>query len=464
MTGLSIALAKVDALPATRVTDDTSILTLKRLAFEPLVTWDDGHARPGLFGAWEHDATGRRWTFRLRDDAAFHDGTRVVAGHVLDFVAGILDSVDMFGMRWSYARYLARTRLSAPDSRTVRVESEHPFADILDVFSEFYLPRLAADGRATLGTGPYRIAELAAGARAVLEAAGPGPAPGGVTRIALDCVPDAESRWHRLREGRADAAMQLEHMDTPPARDDQWRWLTATSTLSVMYYLNCLAGPFAAPSLRLAANLAVDKDALVREVFHGLAVPSSTVVSPAHLGMGAAGISPIPCDPGKARALVDAAAPSRDLLLRTPTHMPERSPEISRFVAGALERIGFRVTIETEADRPEYARQVGRKRIGDLAIFDSSPHSTFRVLDDKISSASRGVWWQGYHDDEVQALIATANAAVEGAAREAAYAACLARLRANPPWLYLAHPIALTAVRPDAPALALAPNGTLTIG
>ena len=37
MSTLAIALAKVDALPATRVTDDTSILTLKRFAFEPLV-------------------------------------------------------------------------------------------------------------------------------------------------------------------------------------------------------------------------------------------------------------------------------------------------------------------------------------------------------------------------------------------------------------------------------------------
>jgi len=113
MSTLAIALAKVDALPATRVTDDTSILTLKRLAFEPLVGWERGHARPGLFGSWSHDAEGRRWRFRVRDGAAFHDGAPFRAGHVLDFVEGILASVDMFGMKWSYARYLARTRISA---------------------------------------------------------------------------------------------------------------------------------------------------------------------------------------------------------------------------------------------------------------------------------------------------------------------------------------------------------------
>jgi peptide/nickel transport system substrate-binding protein len=462
MTSLSIALAKVDALPATRVTDDTSILTIKRLVFEPLVTWDNGRARPGLFGSWTHDAAGRRWDFRIRDGAVFHDGTPVVAGHVLEFVDGILASVDMFGMKWSYARYLARTILSAPDPRTIRVESEHPFADILDVFSEFYVPRLAPDGRATLGTGPFRIVDLAPGARAVLEATSPARAP--VRRIVLDCVPDAEARWRSLCEGAVDAAMQLDHMEHPPSRDPRWRWLSATSTLSVMYYLNCAAGAFASPQARMAANLAIDREALVRDVFHGLAVPSTTIVSPAHLGMAGGGLAPIPFDPARARALLDAADGPRDVLMRTPTHMPERSPEISRFVAAALERIGFRVAIETETDRPEYARQIGRKRIGDLAIFDSSPHSTFRVLDDKISSARRAVWWQGYHDDETQALIAAANAAVGDEARERAYAACLRRLRDAPPWLYLVHPVALAASRSDAPPLALDAKGTLAIG
>ena len=44
MSDLVITMAKVDALPPTRVTDDTSILTIKRLVFEPLVNWDRGHA------------------------------------------------------------------------------------------------------------------------------------------------------------------------------------------------------------------------------------------------------------------------------------------------------------------------------------------------------------------------------------------------------------------------------------
>jgi len=461
MSSLVIALAKVEEPPAARVTDDTSALALRRFVFEPLVAWDRGRARPALFSYWSHDAEGRRWRFAIRDGAAFHDGTPVEAGHVLDFVAAMQASIDGFGMRSSYARYLARTRLTAPDARTVVVESEHPFADILDVFSEFQLPRLAPDGRATLGTGPYRIVELEPGVRAVLEANGAGGM--GASRVVLEAVPDPAERWDRLRSGRADIAMQLDHMEEPPAREAPWRWLAATSTLSVMYYLNCAAGAFAAPEARVAANLAIDREALVRDVFRGLAVPSTTIVSPAHLGMAGSGLPPFAFDPDRARRIVDALGGPRDLLMRTPNFLPERAPAISRFVADALERIGFRVAIEVEADRPEYARQVGRKRIGDLAIFDSSPNSTFRVLDDKISSEKRAVWWQGYHDARVQQLVAAAGEAVGDDAREAAYAACLRRLGENPPWLYIAHPVALAAARPDAPGLALDARGTLAL-
>ncbi|RAL60015.1 hypothetical protein DID88_000641 [Monilinia fructigena] len=93
--------------------------------------------------------------------------------------------------------------------------------------------------------------------------------------------------------------------------------------------------------------------------------------------------------------------------------MPERAEAITNFVVKALQSIGLKIQVNTEPNRPEYARQVGlQKNIGDLALFDSSPHSTFRVLDDKISRNSKGVWWQGYQDDAVQQFLTLANGAV----------------------------------------------------
>ena len=61
MSLLRIAAEKCRFVPPRQVTDDTSVLTLKNLVLEPLIRWEDGVLRPGLFADWSHDGTGRRW-------------------------------------------------------------------------------------------------------------------------------------------------------------------------------------------------------------------------------------------------------------------------------------------------------------------------------------------------------------------------------------------------------------------
>jgi peptide/nickel transport system substrate-binding protein len=453
----TIALERVDFLPADRVTDDNSILTLKNLVFEPLLRWQTGgQVAPALFSHWTHADGGRRWEFFIREGAVFHDGVACGPEHITGFIDGILSSVDMFGMKWSYTRYLADATIRAGSARSVVVENPEPIADILDIFSEFYICRADAGGRPVLGTGPYRVEAFERGVSARLVS-------GDGRVVEVRCEADAEARYRLLKAGAVDAALNLERMHGRIDFDPEWQWGQAVNTLSVMYYLNCASGLFVVPEARLAVNHAVDKRALIEAVFQGLGAKAATVVSPFHMGMRAP-IAPIAYDPDAARRLLDAAGGSAEIALRTPLYMPERAPEISGFVAAALEEVGLKVSVETEADRPDYARQVGRKAMGDMAIFDSSPQSTYRVLNDKISSTAKGVWWQGYEDAEAERLIAAANRAVEAEAREAGYAACLRRLKANPAWLYLLHPVGIFAARPGIRGLGIDHKGILNVG
>jgi peptide/nickel transport system substrate-binding protein len=460
VTTLTISLEKVDFLPPTRVTDDTSVLTLKNLVFEPLLKWVDGFVRPALFDGWTHSPDGREWRFTIRKGAVFHDGKPCVADDVLAFIEGILEAVDTFGMKWSYARYLKNARITAEARNIVRVENPKPIADILDIFSEFYLCRLDAAGRPILGTGRYRVVEFEPLNRAVLERVRDEPGPLVITVLAEK---HADARHAQLKDGLVDAALNLERVEGQLAFDDAFQWGKAVNTLSVMYYLNCNEGIFRSANARLAVNHAVDTVAMAQQIFHGLAVPSSSIVSPFHLGMAKADLTPIAYDPEKAKRLLDGVETGGRIRLRTPTYMPERAPEMSRFVAEALEAVGLAVDIETEPDRPEYARQIGRKEMGDMAIFDSSPHSTYRILNDKISSEIKAVWWQGYDDAETEMLIKTANRAVGDAEREAAYARCLTRLHQAPPWLYLVHPVDVFAARKGIGGLSIDHKGTLNI-
>lgn len=460
MAELRIAQERVEFLPVRQVTDDTSILTLKNFVFEPLCRWQDGFACPGLFARWECTDGGRNWRFFIREGAVFHDGKPCEADDVITLIDSILQSVDSFGMKWSYARYFADTMFAAESRRCVRVANPEPIADILDIFSEFYLCREDSSGSPILGTGPYRVADYQPRSRADLERVSASTAP---PRIVITAHPEAEARYRALKEDAVDVAVKLERMAETIDYDPAYRWTKTPNTLSVMYYLNCASGVFAAPEARLAVNHSVDAQFIIDELFQGLGVPSSTVVSPHHVGHRAAGVTPIPFDRDRAKALFDRVGSIGEIIIRTPTTMPEKAERISEIVRASLNAVGISARLDIQTDRPEYAREVGRKEIGDMAIFDSSPNSSFRVLDDKISSSVKAVWWQGYHDPVVEDLIRSANRAVSDPDREWAYGRCLARLNANPPWLYLFHPIEVVACKTDLRNISLDPRGVLLI-
>ncbi|CAG9984456.1 unnamed protein product [Clonostachys byssicola] len=466
---LRIVLENVDFRLPTQVTDDNSVLALKSLVFEPLIQWQpNGDVLPGLFDRWEVTGDNRVWHFHIRDDAVFHDGKQCDAELVVDYIKGFLDSHDYFGMAWSYSRYFAKTVFTAEGDRVVKVEHPEPFADLLNVLNDFWPSRIAADGKPVLGTGPYRVVEFERRdnvGRAVLERLDSANKEWPQTIIAT-AARNGEDRLKLLQKGEVDAALNLERVDDLPLVDfkGNLQWGRVLSTLSVIYYLNCPSGIFSSPEIRYAANLAIDNDALVERVYLGLAAPAATVVSPHHLGFKESGLKPIPYDPNRAREIIKDLDLSKPLRLRTPEWMPEHAEKITDFVKASLEAVGFNVEVEVETDRPEYARSIGlKKNIGDLACFDSTPNTTFRVLDDKVSSASHGTWWLGYDDDEFQRLFTNARKTVLGEARKEAYGECLRRLHDNPPWLYIAHPDVIWATRPGV-SLSIGPSGILKLG
>jgi len=462
MQAFKVLLEKVDFLPPHRVTDDTSVLTLKNWVLEPLCRWDEGLAKPGLFERWTHSDDGCHWQFYIRAGAVFHDVKPCVAQDILSFIQAILDSVDTFGMKWSYARYLSQAKWSSPSPQCVVLDNPYPLADVLDILSEFFISRLDAQGNAVLGTGPYRVREYLPQRSVQLERVGDGPL--AFAHLHVRAEVDADARYRALLAHEVDAALNLERMHTPWTPDPRAQWQCQTNTLSVMYYLNCSSGLFASELARRAVNLAVNKTALIEKVLGGLAVPSATVVSPFHLGHSSAGVQPWPYDPVQARALLaQCEGADQVCLLRTPLTMPHKSLEISRWVQRDLEAVGLHVQLEVQKDRPEYAREIGRKQMGDLAIFDSSPHSTYRILNDKISSQTQAVWWQGYTDSVMEDLINRASHAVTSFARERAYGECLRHLHYHPPWLYMCHPIEVLGLRLGVKGMQLDPKGVIQI-
>ncbi|ORY08618.1 hypothetical protein BCR34DRAFT_675020 [Clohesyomyces aquaticus] len=382
---LRILLENVDFRLPTQVTDDNSVIALKSLCFEPLLRWQPGGLfAPGLFSCWtlsppSPQAQSWTYTFHIRPGATCHD--------------------------------------SLPASRPhLTISSPEPFADVLDILCEFWPCQMSQDGKFVLGTVPYRVVEFEREAgvrRAVLRKVdtrvdGVEEGSQWPQEIITSQERDGNARLGVLLGGEVDVALNLERADYLDKVDFD------TST---------------GQAARLAANMAVNNEALVMEVFHDLAIPSATIISPHHLSFAQAGLSPILHDPEAARKPLENIDISSTISLRTPQYMPEHAEKISAFVAKS---IGL------------------RKDIGDLALFDSTLKSTFRVLDDKVLSSSRNTWWLGYHDDEIQKLIGNAKTKIGD------------ELQENLLWLYIAHPDVVWASRLGV-ALTMGPSGVLTL-
>lgn len=456
MTIPVIALEKIDFLPPDRVTDGSSVLTLKALVMEQMLGWQNGRPAPALFDRFTLSPDGLHWGLQLRGGLHYHDDSPVRAEQARDFLHAILEARDMFGMPWSYARYLQGASITASGDM-LDITTPQPFPDLPDILSEFYLPKLDAKDHPTIGTGNWRVLDYAQGQEVVLENRHD------QRRLRFIAEPDPKARLDALLSGRIDAAMHLERIE-PSLRDlPGFVWQEQAVTLSVIAYMNAQSGPFRDPALRMAANLAIDRDALVSKVMGGLGLPAAGIASPFHLGFAEAGITPHARDLERARALVAAAGAQPVLRLRSPLYMPERSPEIAAFIAGQLREAGFALEIELAHDRPLYARELGAKNMGDLAIFDSSPHSTFRVVDDKISAVSKAVWWQGAEDPTADALFETARRELHPDSRAMAYGKLLHHLHHHPHWLSLFHPIEALGHRPELKGLSLDPKGILRI-
>ena len=165
---------------------------------------------PGLAAGWQMSPDGLQWRFALRPGARFHDGTPVMAA----------DVVAALGRARHAAGVLGAAPIAGIDAETgaVSIRLTRPFAPLPALLSHSSTQVLApasfgADGtvRAIIGSGPYRVTELAPPQHFAVEAFdgwhGARPA---VTHAEYLSVGRAEMRALMAEAGQAQLAYGLD--------------------------------------------------------------------------------------------------------------------------------------------------------------------------------------------------------------------------------------------------------------
>jgi hypothetical protein len=119
--------------------NDAERLVFRHLYERPVRIDCDGHAHAELAERWEEEDDGRRWTFRLREDAQFWDGVPVTAQDVVFGKGGV-----------GYT-------LAAPENRVVAVTFANAQDDLPPLLGDpsLSVTKPAPDSSWPIGTGDY---------------------------------------------------------------------------------------------------------------------------------------------------------------------------------------------------------------------------------------------------------------------------------------------------------------------
>ena len=445
---ITIAQPKVLLVDPHACTDQSDALAVLRAVFDTLVRRGlNGEWLPAAARSWTVSADARTYTFDLRSDLVFHDGT-VLDAAAVEFSLQRMARPDMgatLGAGGVYSQYMVGLAVECLSQWQVAVRLPEPVADFFDLLAYGHLvspSAMAAAGddlaQRLVGSGPWRVTKIEDGVAIDAEAfAHPWRSAGGATHVRWQATPKCTDRTDLIVQHQVEIATRLS--SDPLGHGVAVR--TNRDPMAVVFLFNCSRGPLTDPRVRLALNLAIDRRALIKQVLQGHGQPLHGFVSPAHFGSPPEGEAALqlPFELDRARRLLSAAGYAKGLQLDVdrPERLPDEAAALTDAVARQLAHVGITFRVHVESDRTHYANRVRLKDIHDMALFDSSPLSTFRVLVEKIDSRFRGSWWQGYANPEVERLLDEARRTVNEASRRRIYNTAFVQLQLDPPWLYL---------------------------
>jgi peptide/nickel transport system substrate-binding protein len=295
--------------------------------YDTLVYQDPASGKfvPGLAQSWKISDDGKTYTFILRRDVKFHDGTPFDAAAVKVNLDRIADPAT----KSQKAVFLLGPfdRAEVIDEFTVAIRLKQPFAPLLDGLSQVYLGMASPTALAKwgndyqlhqVGTGPFIFKEYVPKDHLTLVRNPDykwGPSiwenrgPAYLDEITFRFYEDPATRALALESGQAQVMGEVPPQDVGRLTSSGKFTLTAVTIPGqpLQMFLNTQRAPTDDLRVRQALLYATDRAAIVKAIFRDMSPIAYGPLTAVTVGYDPSVKSLYPFDPDKARQLLDEA-------------------------------------------------------------------------------------------------------------------------------------------------------------
>lgn len=285
---------------------------------------DDDQVKPWLAKSWKVSPDGLTYTFELKENVEFTDGTPLdadaIAYNFEQFAHTDLNGTAKVSMSPYYKS------AEAIDATHVALHLNQPFPEFLRLITQGYFGIQSPTALKTrskeencekpIGSGAFVVDSWQKGQQVVFKknpnyASWPATAkhegPAYVDRVNWRFVPDGTSRFASLTTGQSDAVYEVPTVQWKNAQrqfSNTIRYITPGKPVS--FFVNTRVGPFSDKLVRQAFAYAADRKSAVEAGFHGVIPyepnPAVSQSTPAYLDE-----DPYPYNPQQAAKLLEQA-------------------------------------------------------------------------------------------------------------------------------------------------------------
>jgi peptide/nickel transport system substrate-binding protein len=462
---------------------DIESLEIAEQVFGRLVRFAAGRLEPepDLATSWSVSKDGTIWTFDLRPGVRFHDGTPFDASAVVfSFERQIIPDHSSREPDFVWTRsYQNIKQVKSLSPLRVQFQIDRPYAPFLAnlaigpaaIVSPTAVKKWGTKfGRHPVGTGPYRFLQWIPGDRITLERNDDyWDQPAKIRYLVMLLLPDARQRMQALESGAADIIQQLAPDDVQLVRlDPDLRLVSAPASLVAYLALNTQRRPLDDVRIRRAIAHAIRRDAMVRYVYQGLATPAVGPLPPNVWGARGDLVS-FAYDPERARTLLAEAGfsgavgrPLKLLVPSTPRQYVPAPGRVATVVRACLEEVGLPIEIVSrepgELQRALWAGEHDLALTGWSGVNGDPDNFLYNLLDSDNASGGHPSNISFYSSAWFHDIIGMAQRITDRAERERLYSQAQAIVANDAPWVPLAHPMVIFAVRAAVKGLVVQPS------